>query len=163
MIVKSPWMWLSVLLALVVGGSLGLLGDRLWLHRQLARQEVHRSQSPVWFRCDERGTDVEDVAHYPYSAKYRQFLLARISSDLALRKDQLRELEDILEAQREVSRRFWGDMRGQYCGMRDDFRARIDSILDSEQRETFAKRLEELAKRQRTWQRRMQQRNEGGD
>lgn len=130
-------MWLSLILALVIGASAGVIVDRIAAHDRL-RARDHRSDSAgsfVWFTCD--GRNVEEDPAYPYRSEHRDYLVRGLRRRLDLDADQVARLETLLEGKRQEARLYWTETRDSYCRMQSAFRGDIRSLLRPEQAETF--------------------------
>ena len=138
-------MWTSVGLTLLVGVSLGLVGDRLFF------QGPAPNTTPIWFVCREGSLDTEDQPGYLYPERFRKKLLEGLSLELSLSQQQQDELNEMLENRRVGAREFWEDFRHAYCDVRDQFRSDIRELLESEQQQKFDEMTERLDRRAEEW------------
>jgi len=137
MLQRRGWMWLSLILALVIGASGGVIADRI-AARQRLRDRDHRSDSSgtfVWFTCD--GRNLEDDPAYPYRSEHRDYLLRGLRKRLDLDPDQVAELQTVLEDKRQEARLYWTETRDSYCRMQSSFRGDIRALLRADQAATF--------------------------
>lgn len=110
----KKWMWLTLLLTLILGVSLGILLDALVLGRD----------------------DVESE-HSQNRGDRNERFKARLENELSLTSDQMRELDTVLTANREKADAFWKQSRESYNELRKEFRQAIREILTPEQQEKY--------------------------
>ena len=108
------WMWLTLLLTLVLGMSLGILLDALVLGRD----------------------DVQSGHNQSRGEKTERFK-AKLENELGLTPDQMQELDTILASNREKADAFWKQSRESYNELRKDFRQAIRDILTPEQQTQY--------------------------
>ncbi len=110
----KKWMWLTILLTLILGMSLGILLDSLVLGRD----------------------DVES-GHDQGRGDRNDRFKARLESELSLTPEQMRELDTVLANNREKADAFWKQSRESYNELRKEFRQAIRDILTPEQQEKY--------------------------
>lgn len=110
----KKWMWLTLLLTLVLGMSLGILLDALVLGRDDVANQHDQS----------RGDRTERFK-------------AKLERELSLTSDQMRKLETVLAANREKADAFWKQSRESYNELRKEFRQAIRDTLTPEQQTKY--------------------------
>ena len=106
---SRKWMWTSLLLALILGLSLGFLLDRLVSGQRESRDSGERSGR----------------------------FMSRLESELDLTSGQKEQLEAVLAGNHERADAFWKQTRAAYTELRKEFRAQIRDVLTPEQQERF--------------------------
>lgn len=149
--VGKNWMWCTVGLTLLVGVSLGLVGDRLIFQEVVVLATPAPNTTPIWFVCGEGSLDTEDQPGYLYPERFRKRLLKDLSVELSLSQQQQDELDEMLKGLRAGAREFWEDFRHAYCDVRDRFRSDIRELLEVEQQQTFDEMTERLDRRAGEW------------
>jgi hypothetical protein len=135
-------MWTTLLLSLVLGASLGIVGDRL-LGREQEPEATASAAGPqhwsIWFDC-EWVPDIDEAD----TARWRAGRVARLRDDVGLDAEQVAHLDDTLERHDADSRVFWRLTRDRYCEIRDSMRGDIRALLLPEQRPKFEERMEAI-------------------
>lgn len=108
------WMWVTLLLTLVLGMSLGVLLDEFVLG-------------------GDRGARRQDDSREDRSGRFKAMLVR----ELELSPEQVEGLERILASNNEKARAFWRDTRSAYAELRKQFREEIRALLRPEQQQRF--------------------------
>ncbi len=108
------WMWLTLLLTLILGMSLGILLDALVLGR------------------DDRGGP-----HGQSDGDRNERFKAKLESELGLTPEQMQELDTVLASNREKADVFWKQSRKSYQELRKEFRQAIRDMLTPEQQNKY--------------------------
>jgi hypothetical protein len=124
---SQKWMWVTLLLTLVLGVSLGVLLDRFVLSE--ARGDTRQSR--------------EHRSHEKF--------IEHLESELKLSSDQRGNLERILAVNREKAEAFWKETRSSYGELRKEFRQDIRDLLNPDQQKRYDELLaaEDARRRQR--------------
>lgn len=126
---SRKWMWISLLLTLVLGMSLGILADELLWDRPEDQSQHGRRE----------GGD---------------HLLTKLERELKLTPDQKVRVEKVLAANRQKARDYSKETRKVYAKLRQEFRQEIRAVLSPEQRARFDEMVAEYDARRRRNERR---------
>lgn len=110
----KKWMWLTLLLTLILGMSLGILLDALVLGR------------------DDRGGQ-----HGQSDGDRNERFKAKLERELKLTPEQMQELDAVLASNREKADAFWKQSRESYHELRKEFRLAIRDTLTREQQTKY--------------------------
>lgn len=147
-ILQRGWMWVSLVLALIIGVSAGVIADRLAFEDRLGPDKGgSRGGGLLWFSCD--GGDIEEDPAYPYRPEHRDYLVRGLRKRLDLDAEQVGALETLLEEKREGARLYWTRTRDAYCRMQSSFRSDIRGLLRPEQAEVYDELLRRVDARHR--------------
>lgn len=139
------WMAAAVGLALVAGGSLGVVADRMVLREPAEGPSGSRSRSgSIWFDCE-----AEVEVDSGRAARWRERKVEALRVELDLDRGQVERMSDALGRHGELAREFWRETRTGYCDLRDSLRDEVRQMLHDEQLERFERRLQRIDERDR--------------
>ena len=115
---SRKWMWVTLLLTLVLGISLGILLDRFVLNT---------------------GENDSGSNHDRRSRSER--FIERLDNELNLSPEQKASLENVLDANREKADAFWEETRNSYAELRKEFREDIRALFAPEQQKLYDEML----------------------
>jgi Spy/CpxP family protein refolding chaperone len=125
---SRKWMYVTLLLILVLGMSLGVLLDRFVL-------------------IEARGDTRESRDHREHGERF----INHLQSELKLSPEQRESLEDKLATNREKAEAFWKETRSSYGELRKEFRKDIRDLLTPDQQKRYDELLaaEDARRRER--------------
>lgn len=123
---SRKWIWVTLLLTLVLGMSIGVVLNELCLG-------------------GERSSRSQDGDRKDRSAGFKAWL----EKELDLSSDQIGNLENVLDAYNEKSREIWSQSQNAYRDLRMEFRQEVRAILKSEQQKRFDELMAEHDERRR--------------
>lgn len=129
---SRKWMWVTLLLTLVLGMSLGVMLNEL----VLGGERGERSER------SERGQDGDRKDR---SERFKTWL----EKELELSSEQIANLENVLDAYNERSRKVWSQSQDAYHDLRMEFRQEVRALLNPEQQKRFNEMMAEHDKRRR--------------
>ena len=141
---RTPkWIWISLVLTLVAGASVGVVADRTVLSRGHTAGAVRSTAAgTLWFDCDEAESAVAPSGHRGRSER-----MARVKERLRLDEGQVGDLRVVFERHGASARDFWQRTRSDYCEMRDELRGDVRSLLRQDQRAAYDELLREIRAR----------------
>jgi len=122
----KKWMWLTLLLTLILGVSLGILLDALVLGRDDVGSRHDRS----------RGDRTERFK-------------SKLESELGLTPEQMQELDTVLASNREKADALWKQSRESYLELRKELRQAIRDTLTPEQQKKYDEMVAEHDERRK--------------
>ena len=111
---SQKWMWVTLLLTLVLGVSLGVLLDRFVLNE--ARGDTRQSRE---------------------GRNHGERFIDHLESELKLSAEQRENLEQTLATNREKANAFWTETRDSYTELRKEFRQDIRDLLNPDQQKRY--------------------------
>jgi hypothetical protein len=129
---SKKWMYVTLLLTLILGMSLGVLLDRFVLNE--ARGDTRQSR-------ERRSHGERFIDH--------------LQSELKLSTEQRENLEQMLAVNREKADAFWKKTRSSYTELRKEFRQDIRKLLTPDQQKRYDELLaaEDARRKQRNQKR----------
>ena len=127
---SRKWMWVTLLLTLVLGMSLGVMLNELVLGGERDEQSGRSSRAQDGDRKDR-------------SARFKAWL----EKELDLSSEQMANIENVLGAYNEKSREIWSQSQDAYRDLRMEFRQEVRALLNSEQQKRFDEMMAEHDKR----------------
>jgi hypothetical protein len=115
---SQKWMWVTLLLTLILGLSLGVLLDRFVLKE--ARGDTRESRE---------------------GRNHGERFIDHLQSELKLSTEQRENLEQLLTVNREKADAFWKETRSSYTELRKQFRQDIRDLLAPDQQKRFDEML----------------------
>lgn len=117
---SRKWMWVTLLLTLILGMSLGVMLNELVLGGEKAER-------------NERSERSNDSDRKSRSQRFKSWL----AKELELAPDQVAQLEKLLDAYNEKSRQISSQSQRAYHDLRMEFRQEVRTLLSPEQTERF--------------------------
>ncbi|REJ77080.1 MAG: DUF1109 domain-containing protein [Acidobacteria bacterium] len=133
------WMFLALASVLVLGASLGILGDRLVLAADPPEPSAPVT-GEIWFDCSRQPEPRSQAERALKRAEHVQ----KIDAELALEPAQEAAIESLLEEHGNLSRVFWDDTRERYCERLQTIRDDVREMLTPRQLELFEARIDRI-------------------
>ena len=124
---SRKWMWVTLLLTLVLGMSLGVMLNEFVLGGEQSG----------------RSSRAQDGDRKDRSARFKAWL----EKELDLSSEQMANIENVLGAYNEKSREIWSQSQDAYRNLRMEFRQEVRAFLNSEQQKRFDEMMAEHDKR----------------
>jgi len=132
---SRKWMWVTLLLTLVLGMSLGVMLNELVMGGERGEQNER----------GERSGPSQDSDRKERSQRFK----TRLEKELELVPEQVTNLEALLDDYNEKSRGIWSQSQEAYRDLRMEFRQELRGFLNPEQQKRFDELMAEHDKRRR--------------